>query len=87
MRKIGELETTLEAQTAELERRGTTLEERARRIGDLEQESARYQDQVLRAYQRIKSDESTVQRARKALAIALTLLEESEPEASEQAKS
>jgi chromosome segregation ATPase len=87
-RRISALEQELEAAEAELATRATTLEERARRLGELEQESARYQDQVLRAYQRIKSDENIVARAKTALAIALTLLEESEPEAgSEQAKS
>ena len=38
------------------------------------------QEQVLQAYQRLKSDEAVVGRARKALAIALTLLDESSEE-------
>jgi hypothetical protein len=65
--------------------REVTLNERAQRIVDLEQESSGYQDQILKAYQRIKSDESVVGRARKALAIALTLLEESPPDGGEAA--
>jgi hypothetical protein len=34
---------------------------------------------VLKAYQRIKTDEATVLRAKKALAIALTALDEPKP--------
>ncbi len=45
-------------------------------IAELEEQNAGYQEQVLKAYQRIKSDESTVARAKKAMAIALTLLDE-----------
>ena len=53
----------------------------------MEKESAGYQDQILKAYQRIKSDESIVSRAKKALAIALTLLDESAPDPSDEASS
>jgi CheY-like chemotaxis protein len=84
---ISEISGQLEASNTELEARARTLEERARRVAELEQESARYQDQILRAYQRIKADESIVARAKKALAIALTLLEESDTEGGEEASS
>ena len=39
---------------------------------------AGYQEQVLRAFQKIKADETTVARAKKAMAIALTLLDDAE---------
>ncbi len=84
---IARVEDELEAARTELGGRQKTLDERAGRISELEQESARYQDQILRAYQRIKSDENIVARAKKALAIALTLLEENEPAKPEEAKS
>ena len=45
-------------------------------IGELEGQNAQFQEQVLRAYQKIKSDEAIVAKAKKAMAIALTLLDE-----------
>ena len=45
-------------------------------IAALEQENASYQEQVLRAYQKIKTDEAMVARAKKAMAIALTVLDD-----------
>ncbi len=85
--RIGELEARLKTALEDLNAREATLNERAQRIADLEQESAGYQDQILKAYQRIKSDESIVSRAKKALAIALTLLDESAPDPSDEASS
>jgi hypothetical protein len=85
--RIAELDVALEELRGELAEREGTIQQRNQRIGELEQESTRYQDQILRAYQRIKSDESIVARAKKALAIALTLLEESAPDGSEEASS
>ncbi|MBI4512320.1 MAG: response regulator [Deltaproteobacteria bacterium] len=46
-----------------------------RAIEELEKQNASYQEQVLKAYQKIKSDEAVVQKAKKAMAIALTLLD------------
>jgi CheY-like chemotaxis protein len=85
--RIGELEQRLKTALEDLNAREATLNERAKRIADLEQESAGYQDQILKAYQRIKSDESIVSRAKKALAIALTLLDESAPDGGDEASS
>ena len=45
-------------------------------IEDLEGQNAGYQEQVLKAYRKIKADEASIDRAKKALAIALTLLDE-----------
>ncbi len=90
-KKIGvrvlELDARLKTALEDLNAREATLNERAQRIADLEQESAGYQDQILKAYQRIKSDESIVSRAKKALAIALTLLDESAPDPGDEASS
>ena len=76
-----------DAAQADLAEREQRLSERAARVSELEQESAGYQDQILKAYQRIKSDESIVSRAKKALAIALTLLDESAKDGGDEAKS
>ena len=45
-------------------------------IDELERVNRGYQEQILRAHQKIRSDETTVSRAKKALAVALTLLDE-----------
>ena len=88
-RSEGELATavqTIADRNAELRSASAAIAERDQRIGDLrkeleaiEQENASYQDQVLRAYQKIKSDEAMVARAKKAMAIALTALDEPSP--------
>ena len=44
-------------------------------LAELERVNRGYQDQILRAHQKIRSDETTVDRAKKALAVALTLLD------------
>ena len=69
--------------TAELRQHAAAVIERDQRIAELrkdieslEQENANYQEQVLRAYQKIKTDEAMVSRARKAMAIALTVLDD-----------
>lgn len=65
----------LAATTDHLASRDRKLAERVARIAELETESARLQEQVLAAIQRIKNNELIVARARTALAIALTLLD------------
>ena len=59
------------------------MADRDQRIGELrgeletlEGESAAYQEQVLKAYQKIKHEEARVARAKKAVAIALTVLDD-----------
>ena len=52
------------------------LAELRKEIETLETENASYQEQVLRAYQKIKTDEAMVARAKKAMAIALTVLDD-----------
>jgi chromosome segregation ATPase len=85
--RLAELEQRLKTALEDLNAREATLNERAARIAEMEQESAGYQDQILKAYQRIKADESIVSRAKKALAIALTLLDESAPDPGDEASS
>jgi hypothetical protein len=84
---LAELQQALATAKNDIAEREQKLADRQQRIGDLEQESAGYQDQILKAYQRIKSDESIVSRAKKALAIALTLLDESNADGSDEATS
>jgi CheY-like chemotaxis protein len=82
-----ELAGLLDTARKELSDREQRIADRDKRIGELEQESSGYQDQILKAYQRIKSDESIVSRARKALAIALTLLDEQESDGGDEKSS
>ncbi len=84
---VGDLEGKLAAAQGEVENRDRRIADKAKRIEELEQESAGYQEQILKAYGRIKSDESIVSRAKKALAIALTLLDESAADSSEEKSS
>jgi len=85
-RSEGELASavqTIADRNAELRAQGVAIAERDQRIADLrkeieaiEAENTNYQEQVLRAYQKIKADEAMVARARKAMAIALTVLDD-----------
>ena len=85
-RAEGELSSavqTIADRNADLRTHAAAIAERDQRIADLrkeieglEQENASYQEQVLRAYQKIKTDEAMVARARKAMAIALTVLDD-----------
>ena len=62
-----------EALRAEAEARAT---EHSRRVQDLEGQAAQHEERVLRAYQKIKSDEKLRDKTRKALAMVLQILEE-----------
>jgi cell division protein FtsB len=46
------------------------------RMADLEAQNAKHEERVVKAYQKIKGDEKMREKARKALAIALQLLED-----------
>jgi len=46
------------------------------RIAELEAKVTDYEDQVMRAFQRIRADERTTEKTRRALAVALALLDE-----------
>ena len=46
------------------------------RTTELEAKSAEYEDQILRAYQKLRADEKLFDRAKRALAVALQVLDE-----------
>lgn len=52
------------------------LAEREQRLGELEAQNAKHEERVVKAYQKIKGDEKMREKARKALTIALQLLED-----------
>jgi len=60
----------------EADRRTSDLK---RRVQELEGQTARHEERVVKAYQKIKSDEKLKEKTRKALAIALQLLDERLP--------
>jgi len=62
-----------EGTRAEAERRAAEL---SKRISELEAVNAKHEERVVKAYQKIKSDEKIREKTRKALAIALQLLDE-----------
>jgi hypothetical protein len=80
--ELGRTATTLRERERDVARLEGDVAERDRRaaehkalIADLEKENAGFQEQLLKAYQKIKSDEAIANKAKKAMAIALTLLD------------
>lgn len=76
-------ERDVDAQAAAVTERDQRIAQLRGELDELERENSGYQEQVLKAYQKIKADEQTVTRAKKAMAIALTLLDEEKKGAQE----
>lgn len=66
---------TIESLHRMLADRDQRLSTQRAELDELERVNRGYQEQILRAQQKIRSDETTVSRAKKALAVALTLLD------------
>ena len=75
-RRLAGLEADKDEARAELGNREVRLAQGRDRIAELEAKVADYEDQVLRAFQRIRADEKTTEKARRALAVALALIDE-----------
>jgi predicted RNase H-like nuclease (RuvC/YqgF family) len=78
-------ERTIAALRAAVTERDQRVARLRHELDELERQNAGYQEQVLRAFQKIKSDEATVARAKKAMAIALTLLDDADQAAAVEA--
>jgi CheY-like chemotaxis protein len=82
-RELGSVNTELLVARNEVEGARGEMDARAaelrQRVTELEALSAKHEDRVLRAYQKIKGDEKVKDRVRKAIAIAAQLLEEGLP--------
>ena len=78
----GELATAHDTSAREAARHGEELEELRRRATELEETIGQHEERVAKLYGRIKNDEKLRDRTKKALAVALQLLEE-QPEAVE----
>jgi CheY-like chemotaxis protein len=75
-RRLAGLEADLDAARAELGDRDVRLAQSRDRIGALEAKVAEYEDQLVRAFQRIRGDEKNTEKTKRALAVALALLDE-----------
>jgi CheY-like chemotaxis protein len=75
-RRLAGLEADLDAARAELGDRDVRLAQSRDRVGALEAKIAEYEDQLVRAFQRIRGDEKTTEKTKRALAVALALLDE-----------
>jgi DNA-binding response OmpR family regulator/predicted nucleic acid-binding Zn-ribbon protein len=75
-RRLAALETDRDSLRGDLRDREVKLAQLRDRGAELEAKSAEYEDQILRAYQKLRSDEKVVDRAKRALAVALQLLDE-----------
>ncbi len=75
-RRLAALESDRDSLRGDLRDREVKLAQLRDRSAELESKSAEYEDQILRAYQKLRSDEKVVDRAKRALAVALQLLDE-----------
>jgi|GEM_PF-1112376 len=75
-RRLASFEADLDAARAELSDRDVRLSQARDRLGDLEAKIGDYEDQIVRAFQRLRSDEKTTEKIRRALGVALALLDE-----------
>jgi DNA-binding response OmpR family regulator len=75
-RRLAGLEADIDAARAELGNREVRLAQGRDRISELEAKVADYEDQIVRAFQRIRADDKTAEKTRRALSVALALLDE-----------
>lgn len=75
-RRLREVESEADAARAELRDRQVKLSQANSRISELEQKLLGYEEQIMRTFQRMRADEKSVNKAKRALAVALSLLEE-----------
>ena len=78
-RRLAGVEADVDATRAELGNRDVRLAQSRDRIAELEGKVADYEDQIVRAFQRIRSDDKTAEKTRRALAVALALIDERAP--------
>ena len=75
-RRLSGLEADLDAARVELGNRDVKIAQQRDRVAELEAKVADYEDQIVRAFQRIRADDKTTEKTRRALAVALALLDE-----------
>jgi len=75
-RRLLRVEGELDTARSDVRDREVKLGQARDRITELESKVADLEDQALRAYRRIKDDEKTIDKAKRAVSVALTLLDE-----------
>ncbi|MCG5055051.1 MAG: response regulator [Myxococcales bacterium] len=75
-RRMGGLEADLDAARADLRDREVKLSQANLKLLEVENKNTQYEEQIMRSYQRMRSDDKTIDKAKRALAVALSLLEE-----------
>ncbi len=75
-RRVLRIEGELDTARADLRDREVKLAQARDRIAELETKLADFEDQILRAYQKLRNDDKIVDKAKRALAVALTLLDD-----------
>jgi CheY-like chemotaxis protein/chromosome segregation ATPase len=74
-RKVTAREADLDALRADVRERDVKLAQTRDRLTEVEAKSAELEDQILRAYQKLRGDEKIVEKAKRAMAVALSLLD------------
>jgi chromosome segregation ATPase len=75
-RRVLRIEGELDTARADLRDREVKLAQARDRVVELETKLADFEDQILRAYQKLRNDDKIVDKAKRALAVALTLLDD-----------
>jgi CheY-like chemotaxis protein len=75
-RRVLRMEGELDTARADLRDREVKLAQARDRIAEMETKLADFEDQILRAYQKLRNDDKIVDKAKRALAVALTLLDD-----------
>lgn len=75
-RRVVRAEGELDTNRADLRDREVKLAQARDRISELEAKMADFEDQILRAYQKMRTDDKILEKAKRAVAVALTLLDE-----------
>jgi outer membrane murein-binding lipoprotein Lpp len=75
-KRVEELESEHSALTGEKELLAEEREELRQKLAEAQEEATRNEERAVKAYQKIKSDERLREKTRKALQVALQLLEE-----------
>jgi CheY-like chemotaxis protein len=81
--ELTDLQSRLQSLKGDHDRLGGELADREAKLAqlrdkatDLETKSAEYEDQILRAYQKLRADDKLIERAKRAMAISLQVLDE-----------
>lgn len=75
-RKLQAAEAEVATLRADVRDREVKLAQSRERVAELEAKTADFEDQILHAYQKLRNDDKAIDKAKRALAVALTLLDD-----------